>query len=707
MFKRVTRGWLLRAGIVSAMGAAAILAAVTVGGGRDTTQAASAMSWVITGGGTQPVGGSFNVQTDATDNTAVVWGGYSLQVAYNPAILQVTAVNAGGLAGCSGANWANAQMAPTVVDGCFAQSTTASSPPPSDIITFQCIAAGSSPIHFVTTVEDPIQGSSFFDENAVNIPTDLTDGSVNCVLPISKSHAGGGTLLAGTTVTYTIHVGNPGGSSSFGHSVTDTFPAPLTNVTFVSGTPGYNAFGGSCGVVANTLTCTNVAVSPDPTGLDLVVSADIPLSAAGTNGVCNTATIDGAGQSNNDCFNVASASVSVTKTADAASYQAGDPISWTITVTSNGPSTAAGVTVTDTPTDGWTVTGNTGGGPCVPATNTTWNCGDMASGATATFTISGNVNDPNPSDNTCDNSVNVSSTNGASASATASTNCLSKNVRMVKSSDCNTAPTNSGELINLFLTKPVTPLTICEWALNVGGDPDGVGAFEFQLKYDNHIFDIAIQATNWLYDTGRVPGAPGIGGCAATILTENDVRFGCVSKNPVDGNGNPIVTTGNKTDGVIATITVTPKSDLLFRITPGNDNGAIRSLLDEGCEFADIWGHPLSTGQTDALGREIPLPGIAPGGQVIDCADVTITVRILEGDMNTDCVVDVADDQLEASHYGGTFGTFFYDPWFDLEPALKDGDVDIKDLQKVFGRNGSTCENPVPDQDPLPQPGDP
>ena len=33
--------------------------------------------------------------------------------------------------------------------------------------------------------------------------------------------------------------------------------------------------------------------------------------------------------------------------------------------------------------------------------------------------------------------------------------------------------------------------------------------------------------------------------------------------------------------------------------------------------------------------------------------------------------------------------------------------VDVKDLQKVFGRNGSTCASPVPRQDPLPQAGDP
>jgi hypothetical protein len=282
--------------------------------------------------------------------------------------------------------------------------------------------------------------------------------------------------------------------------------------------------------------------------------------------------------------------------------------------------------------------------------------------------------------------------------------------------------------VNLFLGDT---LVINEWAINLAGDPQGVGAFEFQVKYDNHIFDIVVAETGWLYSTGRVPGDAGIGGCAATIITENDVRFGCVSKNPqpldpINGSclgpdsdpGIPYVAApvpgavcGPTTDGIIATITVTPKADLIKRLTPGNDNGAIRTLLDEGCELADIWGHPLSAAPDpsgiDLLGREIPLGGILPGGLVEACGDITITVRILEGDMNTDCVVNVSDDQAEAAHYGAFFGSLLYDPWWDLEPALKDGDVDIKDLQKVFGRNGSTCANPVPPQPPLLQPGDP
>jgi len=47
--------------------------------------------------------------------------------------------------------------------------------------------------------------------------------------------------------------------------------------------------------------------------------------------------------------------------------------------------------------------------------------------------------------------------------------------------------------------------------------------------------------------------------------------------------------------------------------------------------------------------------------------------------------------------------------WYDLEPNTTsgDGDIDIKDLQFVFGRNYSTCENPIPNDQAIPLPEGP
>jgi hypothetical protein len=245
-------------------------------------------------------------------------------------------------------------------------------------------------------------------------------------------------------------------------------------------------------------------------------------------------------------------------------------------------------------------------------------------------------------------------------------------------------------------------LVIDELVSNVFGDPDGVGAFEFQVKFDHKIFDIVVEETDWLGHGGTRDVQ-----CDFSIISENDIRFGCVSSDPTPGDGNN--PPGQNENGVAARLTILPEGDLKYRLTPGQENGVVRTILDENCELADIFGDPLSDGTPAEICGDPPdpdcpyealLPGILPGGLVAQCTDVTLTVRILEGDLNLDCVVDVIDDQMIAYRYGAFFGNLLYDPWYDLEPALKDFDVDIKDLQKVFGRNGSTCENQVPLQPP-------
>ena len=216
-------------------------------------------------------------------------------------------------------------------------------------------------------------------------------------------------------------------------------------------------------------------------------------------------------------------------------------------------------------------------------------------------------------------------------------------------------------------------LLIVERVFNAN-DPDGLGAFEFQLKFDHKVFDIEIEEGPFLGSTSRPTN------CSMTIVSENDIRFGCVST-----GASPPGPTG---DGVLAFIHVLPEPDLVYRLTPGQDNGVVSTLLDENCELADIYGDPL--------------PGTLPGGLTEVCGDATVTVRILEADLNLDCAVDVLDEQAIAFRYGAFFDNLLYDPWYDLQPALKDFDIDIKDLQKVFGRDGSTCQSPIPDQDPQP-----
>lgn len=246
-------------------------------------------------------------------------------------------------------------------------------------------------------------------------------------------------------------------------------------------------------------------------------------------------------------------------------------------------------------------------------------------------------------------------------------------------------------------------LIVFEYAMDVfTGDTDGntvedgLGAYEFSVEYDNFV----IQSVNAM-DVAFAPigsispypgGADGVtdgegaargsASCAFSIVLENVVHFGCTSSGSLPA--------GPTDDFDLARLQLVPHPDLLNDLFPGNDNGVMTVLKDNGCELADVFGHPA----LNSVG----------GGLALVCGDLAVTVRILEGDMNLDCVVDVQDQQLIAYRYGSFFGSELYLQWYDLEPALHDLDIDIKDVQKVYGRDGSTCQAPIPWQPPRPPP---
>jgi hypothetical protein len=227
----------------------------------------------------------------------------------------------------------------------------------------------------------------------------------------------------------------------------------------------------------------------------------------------------------------------------------------------------------------------------------------------------------------------------------------------------------------------------------------GVGAYEFEVEYDHQVIasvnpvDVLFSFNNCSKTFGYnfssvelcVPDGAGIArqpsNCTFSLILENVIRFGCVTTGQVAGPSGSFD---------IAMLDLVPQADLSNDIFPGNNNGVLTVLKDNNCELADTLGHPVA--------------GSVNGGLLKSCGDLAVTVRILEGDLNLDCKVDVSDEALIAYRYGSTFGMLLYSKWFDLEPQSHDLDIDIKDLQKVFGRDGSTCQNPIPAQSPLPPP---
>jgi len=407
--------------------------------------------------------------------------------------------------------------------------------------------------------------------------------------------------------------------------------------------------------------------------------------------------------------------VSIAKVADAATYSEGDTITWTVTVSCGvggspcaDATGATGPVVNDTVDANQTVTGATMVGGTCSNTATTATCtpnAPLAVGGSAVMVMTADV--VGSANNECVNNASATYADPLTVSTSATAICLPPTVRMEK--DLDTDATSIDDDSNLWLCEGPSctgpgqgSLTIYELVSNVGNDPDGAGAYEFQIKFDHKIFDVNVEDASWLSNGGTRDV-----NCAYSVVTENWILWGCVSTGP---------TPGQTADGVAAIITLTPDPDLKYRMTPGNDNGLVSVILDENCEIADPLGHPLEIPGWDSDGidndgdtaidefQEALAPGVVTGGMIAVCSDMGVTVRILEGDLNLDCDVDVADEQAIAFRYGAFFGSLYYSSWYDLEPWIKDFDIDIKDLQKVFGRDGSTCEQPIPAQDAVPFP---
>jgi hypothetical protein len=257
---------------------------------------------------------------------------------------------------------------------------------------------------------------------------------------------------------------------------------------------------------------------------------------------------------------------------------------------------------------------------------------------------------------------------------------------------CNICGTGPGE----------GSLVVHEVVSDVHTNPSnlGIGAYEFDVQFDQFVIQ-SVNPTDVIFSAGCVAPNPvddptkcgvapltsggvpalqrGAPNCSMTMVAENLVRFGCVTPGPNAGPAGGFE---------LARLRLVPAADDVRNIFPGSGNGITTIIKDGRCVLADTLGRPV----VGASGTTSQLPV---------CGDLAVTVRILEGDVNLDCRVDVADEALIALHYGAVFGSALYDKWFDLEPRFHDADIDTKDLQRVFGRDGSTCQQPIPAQPPV------
>ncbi|TWU02353.1 beta strand repeat-containing protein [Stieleria varia] len=231
------------------------------------------------------------------------------------------------------------------------------------------------------------------------------------------------TPAPGQNVTYTIGLTNSGPSTATGVILTDNIP---TGLTFVSGTlNGQAATSNGTTVTFPSITLNDGAtanatlvftVGVDATGT-ITNTATVAASAGETNTNNNTAT--------EDITATPTADLTVTKSVDVAATQVGENLTYTITVTNAGVSTAVAATAVDTLPSGVTFVSGTGpNGGALTATNgvVTVNGGNLAPNASFSFTIVASVNNGVTADQINNVSVstttNETNTNNNTASAT-------------------------------------------------------------------------------------------------------------------------------------------------------------------------------------------------------------------------------------------------------------------------------------------------
>ena len=340
---------------------------------------------------------------------------------------------------------------------------------------------------------------------ADNTATDTSTATGQADLALSKTITAA--AVAGRSMTYALSVKNNGPSNAPAATVVrDTLPDGLTFSSAQPATPGW-----VCSVDTSdpqSLDCTAAAgITAGATTPTIPVRVDVAEDAQGP--LVNSAAVSGPLFDPAPGNDVAAretpigqlADVTITKKAAVASVEAGTDLSYAIVVSNNGPSTARGLTVVESPAAGLVVTSLSGSGwTCVLADLTCTRDALAVAAGPSTITVAAHVaasvTDGSLLDNDANLTVATAHSPGEPDWHTQDTVKVTAQagVSLSKTHDVNGDPVDAGDAVTFTLTAAnagpsdaVGPVTILD-TLPAGmtylsaGDPWDCTADEQQVS---------------------------------------------------------------------------------------------------------------------------------------------------------------------------------------------------------------------------------
>lgn len=431
--------------------------------------------------------------------------------------------------------------------GSGADATNGGTLAPGDTVTIQfdvLVVAGTAPGEVTNTASAKYVSDTLGTPNNSNSDPVTTTIAALADLSVTKS-ASPDPIVAGDDVTYTVTVSNAGPSAAENTVVTDALP---DGVAIRSATPSI----GVCTVGTTTCTIGTLGAGSSAT-VTYVLATDSDLDVALLANTADVTTTTNQTSTANDTVTITtpvatSADLSVTKSASPDPLVPGADVTWTITVTNDGPSTARAVTIADTlPAEVDLTAATPSTGSCSAGTA---DCalGDLAAGATATVTVVGVV-DSGHTETDVANTVVVGSdtddpdTDDNTATATSSV-----------------APSADLVVTKIADTSPIVAGSPASWTYTIRNDgpSDAVGATSADVAPGGVDFTSASTSlgtcttspTDVICDHGTIPA-----GASVTVQVSGDVAPSTSATGP------------NLTNAASAA-TSTPDSD------PSNDIGS-------------------------------------------------------------------------------------------------------------------------------------